>query len=344
MSRLRFFLASAIVLSLASSATRAETFSSKEGRFTVDIPVKPNLQKSNVPTPSGPLETFMYVSEVADGGYFVAYFDLPDGVPPDERVDAILDGGVGGMVSNTKGKLIQSDVIKVAGFPARDATWSLPINNVPMKGRARLILVGGRMYQIFVLGKETFIGEKSSTDFVTSLKFAPAAGVKPPAPADPAAKAAKGPVTTTSKDGRFTVTMPIKPTFKKSVVQTAAGPMDTFIYTAETAEGTYSVGYFDLPGGVPDNDRTDAVLDGAINGMVGNTQGKLISSDSVTIAGCPARDALWTLPINNVEMQGRAQVILAGQRMYQVFVLGEESFVKSKQVANYLKGFKFDRN
>ncbi len=146
-----------------------------------------------------------------------------------------------------------------------------------------------------------------------------------------------------SKEGRFTVSILAKPTMAKTSVQAGAQSMVMYSYSAVVEGGSLAIVYSDLPAGVPPADRIDNILDGAANGIVTNTNGSLVKSDKTEVAGCPARDLLWTVKTTNAEIRGRASLILVGDRMYQVLAVGSGPFATSQPILDFFNSFKFDR-
>lgn len=112
------------------------------------------------------------------------------------------------------------------------------------------------------------------------------------------------------------------------------------MFATESRNGAFMVGVADMP--IPANESDEMLqnrLDGAQAGAIGNVGGTLKDSKKVTLAGKhPGRDftATITKPVTGLI---RAQVYLVGTRMYQVMVVGTESFVKSADADLFFSSF-----
>jgi hypothetical protein len=144
-----------------------------------------------------------------------------------------------------------------------------------------------------------------------------------------------------SKDGKFTVALPDKPTEQTNKVPTAVGQLEMHMFVIDQKDRAYLVTYSDYP---KDSvvDKADKVLDGVVDGNAKALKGKLASQDKITITvgkkDYPGREITVELPDKKGLYKARA--FLVGDRLYQVVALGPEDFVKGKGVDEYLKSFK----
>jgi hypothetical protein len=139
----------------------------------------------------------------------------------------------------------------------------------------------------------------------------------------------------TSADGRFKVQMPGTP--KEGSQASGGATMKT--YSIESRNGAYVVGYADLP--IPANEPEAAVqerLDGARDGAVRGGNATLSNSYRITLAGkYPGREFSATL--NGTKGILRAKVYLVKGRLYQVMVIGTDSFANSSDSRQFLDSF-----
>jgi hypothetical protein len=146
-----------------------------------------------------------------------------------------------------------------------------------------------------------------------------------------------------SKDGKFTVTLPAKPTEQTTKVPTDVGQLDMHMFIVDQKDRAYLVTYIDYPKGSV-GDKADKVLDGVVDGNVKGTKGKLTSQDKITLTvgkkDYPGRAVTIAMPDNKNVYRGRA--FLVGDRLYQVVALGPDEFVKGDAVKGYLDSFKID--
>jgi hypothetical protein len=139
----------------------------------------------------------------------------------------------------------------------------------------------------------------------------------------------------TSADGRFKIQMPGTP--KEGSQASGGTTMKT--YSIESRNGAYVVGYGDLP--IPANEPEAAVqerLDGARDGAVRGGNATLSNSGRVTLAGkYPGRE--FSAKLNGKEGIIRAKIYLVGSRLYQVMVVGTDSFANSSDSTKFLDSF-----
>jgi hypothetical protein len=149
-----------------------KTYSSKDGRFSVLMPGKPQEQTQNVKTPDGKLALHLLVSAVAlDRVVYVSYSDYP-AKSVESKQEAFLDGTVKGNVNSLKGKLVTEKKIAVGKGkrPGRDVLIDLP--DKKQMYRSRIVLSGNRLFQVVALGSEEFVKGKEVGEYLDSFKVA----------------------------------------------------------------------------------------------------------------------------------------------------------------------------
>lgn len=144
-----------------------------------------------------------------------------------------------------------------------------------------------------------------------------------------------------SKDGRYSVSMPGTPKETTQKVPTPAGEIVTNVATLEPSKGVgYAVSYNDMPF---DDDKlkqpgvVDNVLDGSANGQVTNVKGKLISQKAIKLGEFPGREVHFEVPGQG---EIRSRIFLVGKRLYQTMVQGPKASVTSKDADKFLDSFK----
>jgi hypothetical protein len=137
-----------------------QNLSSKEGRFSVQMPGTPQTQSQST---AGVTMTGEIV-DLGDEAYTVMYGDLP----PTGSFD--LDKGVEGFVSGVSGTLVSKKEIAVDGNPGREFECSI---TKPVTGSAsgRVILAGRRVYQVIAMGKGCNLNSPNVQKFVSSFKL-----------------------------------------------------------------------------------------------------------------------------------------------------------------------------
>ena len=121
-----------------------------------------------------------------------------------------------------------------------------------------------------------------------------------------------------SEDDRFLALFPREPTKRVETANTPQGPLRNHIYSVSEGQSTFSIAVARF--------RTDhvkavgqtAVLDGARDGAVLNTLGKLLSELLIELDGYPGREIKISVAGGKVTIQGR--MFLVRNRLYQVLV------------------------
>lgn len=138
-----------------------------------------------------------------------------------------------------------------------------------------------------------------------------------------------------SADGRFKVQMPGTPTEK---TETAAGTsMKTFVI--EDKNGGYMVAFADLPIPAAESEQQlEMRLDGARDGALRNVNASLTKENRIKLNGkYPGRDIEATIPDKKGALREKMYVV--NQRLYQVLVIGNPSFVNSAAATKFLDSF-----
>ncbi|MBY0459567.1 MAG: hypothetical protein K2V38_19780 [Gemmataceae bacterium] len=144
------------------------------------------------------------------------------------------------------------------------------------------------------------------------------------------------PVEYTSQQYKFSAVFPGTP---KETDQTTAG-VKVKMFAVESRNGMCGVAVSDMPipAGEP-ADVTQGRLDGARDGAVRNVGGALKTSSPVTLGGHPGREFTATITSPAAGFL-RSRVYLVGTRMYQVVVVGTESYANSAECTNFLNSLK----
>ena len=157
-----------------------------------------------------------------------------------------------------------------------------------------------------------------------------------------ASTADEKPAAFVSKDGKFTVALPDKPTDKsiKSKFGDADIAIRLFSVNQKDKGRAFVVSYTDYPKAAIGADA-DKFVAGRVDANVSPLKGKVLSNDKITLgkAKHPGREVRVELADKK---QYRARVFLVGERVYQVVLLGPDEFVKSKEADDYFASFAVD--
>lgn len=144
-----------------------------------------------------------------------------------------------------------------------------------------------------------------------------------------------------SKDGKFSINLPDKPSEKTRKIKSGDRELDLHVFSVEQKDRAVVVTYLDYPKGTVGDDK-DKFLAGVVERNVGLLKGKVSAEEKIALgkAKHPGRDVKVDMP--DKKQLYRARVFLVGDRVYQIVVLGPEEFVKGKEVDACLDSFKVD--
>ena len=145
-------------------------FRSDEGRFTVLMPEKPITQVSTTETAQGRFETRSFIATHIPLIFMVAYSDIPKQLLVANDVDGFFDGVRDQFVKEAGGKLASESSLMLDGHPGREIKAHMFHGEL----RARVFLVGDRMYQLAVMsGKSSESDAEAPNKFFASFKLIP---------------------------------------------------------------------------------------------------------------------------------------------------------------------------
>lgn len=141
----------------------------------------------------------------------------------------------------------------------------------------------------------------------------------------------------TSSEGRFSALFPNYPTEEIKTINSAAGPLDTHIFSANEGDDFFTtVAYVDVPG--ISIHPVSTQLDAARDGMIKNTQGKLLSEKTISLGDYPGRELVVELLRGPYVMVVVARVYMVKDRQYSAQVVTLKKSL-SKTVWRFLDSF-----
>lgn len=138
---------------------------------------------------------------------------------------------------------------------------------------------------------------------------------------------------TLSPEGEgFTCQMPgeAKPLTQK--VETAAGPLEVVLYIVELADSAYLVNSTKIPANAIEA-TTEERLDGARDGAVANSKGKLVEEQKITVQGNPGRQLLIEQPGG---LCTQLKVMMVHDRLIQLLVVTKSDRESAQKVFKLL--------
>lgn len=125
-----------------------------------------------------------------------------------------------------------------------------------------------------------------------------------------------------SEAGGFTISTPLTLDESSQSVDTQAGPIDIYTFTAEDNQAAYIVAYSDYPEALVTQSEPDIILDGSRDGAVGNVGGTLINETRIDLQGNPGRAlVIDTTTDDGQDATVNARIYLVDNRLYQVLVV-----------------------
>lgn len=148
-----------------------QDYKSSVGKFSVQLPSKPQEQSQDQTTDVGTIKLNMVIAEASDSGYFVGYADFPNKIANPADVQKGLAESVKGSVANLKGKIKSEKESLLGDVPCRDfeAAGKVKTTDVLIKGR--FCLDDNRLYQVFALGAKDGLAVADVDRFINSFKL-----------------------------------------------------------------------------------------------------------------------------------------------------------------------------
>lgn len=144
-----------------------------------------------------------------------------------------------------------------------------------------------------------------------------------------------------SEAGRFELMTPVELQESVQPVETQGGKLDLHLFTGQLDDIAYIVGYCDYAPELAKPDNAEAMLDGARNGAVGNSHGKLVSEANISLAGYPGRElVIEAAAEDRPPMTIKGRLFMVKNRLYQVTVVAPRGKAGDKVIDDFLQSFK----
>jgi hypothetical protein len=186
--------AGVILLPGSGGGSKLEFHVNDPGYFRVLMAGKPGTSQQTVPSAAGQLSiNSMESVDSAQIRRVAVYKDFPRPIVQSSDLNALLDGGIRGMNGNEQWAVQSQGPITLDGHPGREVRFAVDSAAATEKGtgRARIFLIGNRLYQAIMVGPMSKVSEEELDHFVKSFelvqKVAAIASTSPAALAAPAA-------------------------------------------------------------------------------------------------------------------------------------------------------------
>lgn len=305
-----------------------QPYSSADGKFETKFPGEPKISSAG----AAGVIVKMYSSESWNRAFMVGWSDLPipkwetEGRTKSRLFDA-RDGALAAV--NAKSNGTTKTILLENRFPGIEFGGVADGKHV----RARAYLVGHRMYQVLVVGRNAEVtSDASAEEFFAAFKVVDVEGLLPEGssaalPAAPPAQFIE------STNGRFQAKYPEKPAkFNRKI-----GENEMTGYSSESPDSVCSIGYADLQiAGGESAEKVRERLDAARSAALADAGGTMTSEKEAKVgSGAPGLEFTGTAGDKRI----RGRVFLVGARLYQITVVGTEAFTDSKDATAFLDSF-----
>ncbi|MBD2177725.1 hypothetical protein H6F42_12455 [Pseudanabaena sp. FACHB-1998] len=154
-----------------ANAAGWQDYKSGAGKFSIQVPSKPQEQSQDQKTDVGNIKLNMVIAESNDSGYFVGYADFPSKIANPADVQKGLADSVRGSVSNLKGEIKSEKESSLGDVPCRDFEASGKVQSTDVLMKGRFCLADNRLYQVFALGAKDKLAIADVDRFITSFKI-----------------------------------------------------------------------------------------------------------------------------------------------------------------------------
>jgi hypothetical protein len=122
-------------------------FAPSDGRFAVEMPGVPAVERDAHWTPVGSITMTKYWLRAGDALLAVEMHDIPPVAAAVVSDDRILDQARESLLDDVQGTLIEGRALEFQGAPAREFRYRLP-GSSPLDEHVLAVLVGTRLYMV----------------------------------------------------------------------------------------------------------------------------------------------------------------------------------------------------
>jgi len=149
-------------------------FESREGGFSVLVPASLQEKTQDVESGFSKMTVHAFIGGTDLLRYFISYLDYDDEVLAELKADEILRQAQAQLVSSPDAVVLAEAEITLDGYPGREITFDTGEESNPeLTVKARLLLVGPRLYQIMVMVPKGDVSTVSSNEFLQSFTLLP---------------------------------------------------------------------------------------------------------------------------------------------------------------------------
>lgn len=155
------------------SATNGwQDYSSESGKFSVQMPTKPQEISQEKKTEVGAVKINMALSESNTSAYMVSYNDYPAKFTDSEIQERINQGAKGFITGSIKGKINSSKESKLGEIPCLDFDGTGKIQSIDATTKGRICIADNiRLYQVVVVAPSDKFSQVNADRFIASFKI-----------------------------------------------------------------------------------------------------------------------------------------------------------------------------
>lgn len=281
------------------------TLKPADSGFQIDFPGKPELAVRTIKSGALWFEVWDYEYEDKNSKvvYGISHFDYPDSLRLNMTEGQIYEESSRRVADGIGGKIIRSEEIQIQNWKGIEFKVQL---GGDMRYIGRMFIVGGRLFQIIVVGSHRYLLTKAVGSYLDSFGISESAIID------------SGWMRTTSHDGGFSIDMPGRPTRERLPVPTVMGGLELTSWLLETPDGgtTYGVGYFDNPSVEGEVGSSDVLLAGARDGALKELGAIKVDEEETTLGEVPGLKVDVKIPAE--EATGTVVFYLRGSRLFQL--------------------------
>jgi hypothetical protein len=155
-----------------SDANGWQDYTSEAGKFSVQMPTKPQELSQEKKTDLGTVKINMALSESSNSAYIVGYNDFPSKFTNDEISTRLNLGAKGFMTGSMKGKITSSKETKLGEIPCLDFDGSGKIQEIDATAKGRICIAhNARLYQVVMATPSNKFSQADADRFIASFKI-----------------------------------------------------------------------------------------------------------------------------------------------------------------------------
>jgi hypothetical protein len=142
------------------------------------------------------------------------------------------------------------------------------------------------------------------------------------------------------KNEKFSINFPIEPEYESQTSDMEVGTITVHTYVArnEATSVVYILSYFDYPPNTFDSELTNEVLEGAMNGFIGELDLELETLDNIYVGNTKGISYSAT----NDYFYAAGNNYMVGERLYQIVTITIGDYASEEQLNSFNNTFKFN--